>query len=45
MKGMILNETQNTVQIITFASANVKTGDMAQVWILNKHWRRFKGMF
>ena len=34
---MILNETQNTVQIITFASANVKTGDMAQVWILNKH--------
>lgn len=33
---MILNETQNTVQIITFASANKKTGDMAQVWILNK---------
>jgi len=36
MKGMILNETQNTVQIITFASANKKTGNMAQVWILNK---------
>lgn len=36
MKGMILNETQKTVQIITFASANKKTGDMAQVWILNK---------
>jgi len=37
MKGMILNETVNTVQIITFASANKKTGDMAQVWILNKN--------
>ena len=36
MKGMILNETSKTVSIITFASANVKTGDMAQVWILNK---------
>ena len=36
MKGMILNETSETVSIITFASANVKTGDMAQVWILNK---------
>ncbi len=33
---MILNETSKTVSIITFASANVKTGDMAQVWILNK---------
>ena len=33
---MILNETSETVSIITFASANVKTGDMAQVWILNK---------
>jgi hypothetical protein len=37
MKGMILNETSETVSIITFASANVKTGDMAQVWILNKN--------
>ena len=36
MKGMILNESNTTVSIITFASANVKTGDMAQVWILNK---------
>ena len=36
-KGMILNETKDIVQIITFASANVKTGDMAQVWILNKN--------
>ena len=36
MKGMILNETNTTVQIITFASLNKKTGDMAQVWILNK---------
>jgi hypothetical protein len=36
MKGMILNESTTTVSIITFASANVKTGDMAQVWILNK---------
>ena len=36
MKGMILNESATTVSIITFASANVKTGDMAQVWILNK---------
>ena len=36
-KGMILNETKDTVQIITFASANVKTGDMSQIWILNKH--------
>ena len=34
---MVLNETQETVQIITFASANKKTGDMAQVWILNKN--------
>ena len=33
---MILNESDTTVSIITFASANVKTGDMAQVWILNK---------
>ncbi len=33
---MILNETSETVQIITFASANQKTGDMSQVWILNK---------
>lgn len=33
---MILNETSDTVQIITFSSANQKTGDMAQVWILNK---------
>jgi hypothetical protein len=37
IKGMILNETKDTVQIITFASANVKTGDMSQIWILNKH--------
>jgi hypothetical protein len=36
MKGMILNESDTTVSIITFASANVKTGDMSQVWILNK---------
>ena len=36
MNGMILNETSETVQIITFASTNKKTGDMAQVWILNK---------
>ena len=36
MKGMILNESATTVSIITFASANVKTGDMSQVWILNK---------
>ena len=36
MKGMILNESDTTVSIITFTSANVKTGDMAQVWILNK---------
>ena len=33
---MILNESATTVSIITFTSANVKTGDMAQVWILNK---------
>ena len=33
---MVLNETSKTVSIITFASANVKTGDMAQIWILNK---------
>ena len=33
---MILNESDTTVSIITFTSANVKTGDMAQVWILNK---------
>lgn len=37
IKGMILNETSKTVSIITFASANIKTGDMAQVWILNKN--------
>jgi len=36
-KGMVLNETKEIVQIITFASANRKTGDMAQVWILNKN--------
>ena len=36
MKGMILNETNKVVTIVTFASANKKTGDMAQVWILNK---------
>ncbi len=36
IKGMVLHETTTTVSIITFASANVKTGDMAQVWILNK---------
>ena len=35
-KGMILNETKKTVQIITFSSLNKKTGDMAQIWILNK---------
>ena len=33
---MILNESDTTVSIITFTSANVKTGDMAQIWILNK---------
>jgi len=37
MKGMILNETTETVSIVTFASANQKTGDMAQVWILNRN--------
>ena len=36
LKGMVLNETRETVKIITFASANRKTGDMAQIWILNK---------
>lgn len=36
MKGMILNETNETVSIVTFSSSNKKTGDMAQVWILNK---------
>ena len=34
---MILNETQKTVSIITFTSTNQKTGDMAQIWILNKN--------
>jgi len=37
--GMILNETNTTVSIITglvSASSNKKTGDMAQIWILNK---------
>lgn len=36
IKGMVLNETAETVSIITFSSTNQKTGDMAQVWILNK---------
>jgi len=36
MKGMILFENDSIVVIVTFASANRKTGDMAQVWILNK---------
>jgi len=36
IKGMILNETAETVQIITFSSSNIKTGDMAQIWILNR---------
>ena len=36
IKGMILSESEKVVTIITFASANRKTGDMAQVWILNK---------
>ena len=36
MKGMILSESDKVVTIITFTSANKKTGDMAQVWILNK---------
>lgn len=36
MKGMILHENEKTVQIVTFSSANIKTGDMSQVWILNK---------
>lgn len=36
MKGMILFENESIVVIVTFASANRKTGDMAQVWILNK---------
>ena len=34
LKGMILNDSNNIVSIITFKSSNVKTGDMCQVWIL-----------
>ena len=36
MKGMILNENSDTVSIIVFASSNKKTGDMNQIYILNK---------
>jgi hypothetical protein len=44
MKGMILHETEKTVQIITFSSANIKTGDMSQVWILNKEVNPVKAL-
>ena len=34
MKGMILSDYKNIVSIVTFKSNNVKTGDMAQIWIM-----------
>lgn len=34
MTGMILHESNNIVIIITFKSGNIKTGDMAQIWIM-----------
>ena len=34
LKGMILNDSNNIVSIITFKSSNIKTGDMCQIWIL-----------
>ena len=40
MKNSIIHETQNTIIIATglaSKSVNVKTGDMVQIWILNKN--------
>ena len=34
LKGMILNDSNNIVSIITFNSSNIKTGNMSQIWIL-----------
>ncbi len=35
--GFIINETSKIVSIVTMHSVNIKTGDMAQLWILNRH--------
>jgi hypothetical protein len=35
-KGFILHETKDFVVIATTKSANVKTGNMVQIWILNR---------
>ncbi len=36
-KGYVVFESRNIVGIVTLHSSNIKTGDMAQLWILNKH--------